>query len=225
MEHQYIPPTPPIGGSTTLPPTDTSLPTPTSAYNLLDTQERRAVDDYINITVQTQRSNRQRIALALHHPIPSEYVRRSKGALARPLVRAAVAERLQTLANEEDLSPDRVIKEHSYIAFSNIADYITVMPMGDFACKSLDQIPREALQAVKSLKTIPSPYGIRTEVVLHDKHPSLKVLTELMGLVAPDRPPTLQEYIRATAPHATQQATHTQGTSASEAEYIAMLEG
>lgn len=197
--------------------------TPTRAYDLLTADERRAVDDYINITVQQQRSNRQRIALALHHPIPSEYVRRSKGALAKPIVRAAVAERLQSLADEEDLSPDRVIKEHSYIAFSNIADYITVMPMGDFACKPLDQIPREALQAVKSLKTIPSPYGIRTEVVLHDKHPSLKVLTELMGLVAPDRPPTLQEYVRAvqsaTSPNATPR-----GTSTSEAEYLSLLE-
>jgi hypothetical protein len=195
------------------------LNTPTRAYDLLEVHERQAVDDYINVTVAEQRANRQRIALALTRPIPSEYVRRSRGALAKPLVRAAVAERLQNLADEEDLSPDRVIKEHAYIAFSNIADYITVLPMGDFACKSLDQIPREALQAVKSLKTIPSPYGIRTEVVLHDKHPSLKVLTELMGLVAPDRPPTLAEYVKAAQPTSANSP-----TTSSESEYLTMLE-
>lgn len=193
--------------------------TPSRAYDLLDLHERQAVDDYIKIALDTQRSKRQRIALALHHPIPSEYVRRSKGALAKPLVRAAIAERLQALADEEDLSPDRVVKEHSYIAFSNIADYINVMAMGDFSCKPIDQIPREALQAVKSLKTIPGMYGIRTEVVLHDKHPSLKVLTELMGLVAPDNPRPLEEYSKPVDVTPSKD-----NPAASEAEYLTLLE-
>lgn len=170
------------------------LNTPTSAYDLLEPIERQAVDDYVNFAVADQRHKRQRIALALNIPIPSEYVRRSKGILARPVARAAVAEKLSEEASKQDMSPDRVVAEHAAIAFSNIADYVDVRPFGDFTVKSLDTIPRAALAAVKSLKTIPSPYGIRTEVVLHDKHPSLKVLTELMGLVAPDRPPPLADY-------------------------------
>lgn len=168
--------------------------TPTKAYELLERHERQAVDDYVNYAINQQYHRRQRIALALHTPIPSEMVRRSKGVLAKPLARAAVAERLTEAANEQDISPDRVIAEHACIAFSNIADYLTIGHFGDFSIKNLDSIPRHLLGAVKSMKTIPSPYGIRTEITLHDKHPSLKTMTELMGLVAPDRPPALADY-------------------------------
>lgn len=193
------------------------LSTPTRAYDLLEPFERQAVDDYVKYAVSNQREQRQRIAHALNVAIPSEYVRRSKGVLAKPIARAAVAEKLQEAANDEDLSPDRVIKEHAAIAFSNIADYLIVMPFGDFSVKSLNDIPRAALAAVKSMKTIPSPYGNRTEITLHDKHQSLKVLTELMGLVAPDRPPPLADYSKPVVNKAEQQAVP-------EAAYVALLE-
>lgn len=170
------------------------LNTPTTAYDLLEHYERQVVDDYVNFAIQRQYHSRQRIALALDIPIPGDHVRRSKGVLARPLAKAAVAEKLKAAADEEDLSPDRVIKEHATIAFSNIFDYIEKQNFGDFTVKNLDQIPRALMAAVKSIKSIPTLYGMRTEVTLHDKHPSLKVLTELMGLVAPDSPPPLAEY-------------------------------
>ncbi len=175
---------------------DEHLTTPTRAYDLLEHFERQAVDDYVKYAADEQHRKRQRIALALNIPIPSEMVRRSKGVLAKPLARAAIAERLQELASEQDVSPDRIIREHAAIALSNIADYLDVRPFGDFTVKPLDTIPYEKLAAVKSMKTIPSPYGNRTEITLHDKHPSLKVLTELVGLVAPDAPPVLQEYAK-----------------------------
>lgn len=168
--------------------------TPTRAYDLLEPHERQAVDDYVKFAVDYQNSRRERIAHALEYPIPTEQVRRSKGVLAKPLARAAVAEKIQALADEQDLSPSRVIAEHAAIAFSNIADYLDVRPFGDFTVKQLDTIPRQALAAVKSMKTIPSAYGNRTEITLHEKMTSLKVLTELMGLVAPDRPPVLADY-------------------------------
>lgn len=174
--------------------------TPTRAYDLLEPFERQAVDTYVEFAVGEQRKSNQRIALALSIPIPSEYVRRSKGVLAKPLARAAVAEKLQAAANEEDLAPDRIIQEHYIIATSNIADYVDVREFGDFTVKSLDKIPRHLLQAVKSMKTIPSPYGIRTEITLYDKHPSLKALGELLGLVAPDAPPVLKKYAEPPVP-------------------------
>ena len=193
------------------------LTTPTSAYHLLEQNERQAVDDYVKYAIDQQYYRRQRIALALHNPIPAEMVRRSKGVLAKPLARAAVAERLTEAANEQDISPDRVIGEHAVIAFSNIADYLQIGHFGDFSIKNLDTIPRHLLAAVKSMKTIPSPYGLRTEITLHDKHPSLKVLTELMGIVAPDRPPVLAEYAK---PAQAEQI----GDSAPETAYAALLE-
>lgn len=168
---------------------------PTRAYDLLDNQERQAVDNYVAYAVQQQKQRGERIALAIDYHIPSEYVRRSKGALAKPLVRAAVAERLQSLANEQDVSPDRIIAEHAAIAFSNIQDYLMPAQFGDFAIKPLDQITRQALSAVKKIESIPSPYGMRTSITMQDKQQSLKVLTELVGLVAPDQPPPLRNYV------------------------------
>lgn len=169
---------------------------PSRAYDLLEQYERQAVDDYVNYAIAQAHHKRVRIAHYLSIVIPTEIVRRSKGVLAKPIARAAVAEKLQEAANAEDLSPDRVIKEHASIAFSNLSDYIIVQPFGDFSIKSLDTIPRHLMAAVKTIRSVPSPYGNRVEIVMHDKHPSLKVLTELMGLVAPDKTPVLQDYAR-----------------------------
>jgi hypothetical protein len=193
--------------------------TPARAYDLLEPFERTQVDEYVNYAISQARLTRTRIAHQLSHPIPSEYVRRSKGVLSKPLARAAVTEALQAAANDEDVSPSRIIKEHAVIAFSNIADYMRVLPQGDFVVKSLDEIPRELLAAVKSMKTIPSPYGIRTEITMQDKQASLKVLTELTGLVAPDRPPPLQEYVGVTSKQ-TQQAMQ----AVPEQAYVQLLE-
>lgn len=192
--------------------------TPTRAYDLLEPFERQAVDEYVKFAINEQNHKHQRIAHAMAVPIPSEYVRRSKGVLAKPLARAAVAERLQAAADDQDLSPTRVIKEHAAIAFSNIADYLTVQPFGDFTVKPLDTIDRQALAAVKSMKTIPSPYGIRTEITLHDKHPSLKAMGELMGLVAPDKPPALAGYSKPPA------AVTDNGNAVPETAYVEYLE-
>lgn len=170
--------------------------TPTRAYDLLESHERQSVDDYVSYAVQQQHHKRERIVHALDLPIPSEYVRRSKGILSKPLARAAVAERIQALADEQDISPSRIIAEHAAIAFSNIADYVNQLPLGDFTVKPIHTIPRAALAAVKQIKTEPSLYGMRTSVTLQDKQASLKVLTELVGLVAPDRPPALEGYAK-----------------------------
>lgn len=170
--------------------------TPTSAYDLLEPFERQAVDTYVEFIIGEQYRKRHPIRHALSLPIPSEHVRRSKGVLAKPLARAALAQKLTEAANTEDMCPDRVLKEYGVIAFSNMADYVDVREFGDFTVKQLDKIPRELLAAVKSMKTIPSPYGIRTEITLYDKHPALKALAEYMGVVTPDSTPILKEYVK-----------------------------
>ena len=50
---------------------------PTRAYDLLTDIERAAVDEYVNFAVTQQRAKRERIAMALNLPIPTEYIRRS----------------------------------------------------------------------------------------------------------------------------------------------------
>lgn len=171
-----------------------SSPTPTTAYTLLTERERECVDEYLEYIIDMQRYKRERIVHALKYPIDPQYLKRSKGLLNRALVRAALAEKIKEAADEQDLSPSRVIAEHASIAFSNLKDYLEANPFGDFTLKDISQIPDEKMAAVKSIKTRPTMNGIHTEIQMHDKLQSLKILAELMGLVAPDKPPVLEDY-------------------------------
>ena len=173
---------------------------PTTAYSLLDAVERQAVDNYVQFAINEQHSRRERIVHALYKPIPAEYIRKSRNALYRPLVLAAVREKIQEAANEQDLSPNRVIQEHAAIAFSDINDFIEPAGFGDYRVRDLDSIPPSKRGAVKSIECKPGPFGLHTKVVLHDKHPSLKAMGEMMGLVAPEKPPALLDYAKPPAP-------------------------
>lgn len=175
--------------------TDLIHSTPSDAYDLLEHAQREIVDEYVAYAIGVQHQKRQRIIHAVHLPIPNEYVRRSRGVLHKPLVLAAVAERIRRAAHDQDISPERIIREHAAIAHSRLSD---VMEMGEFGVarvRSLEDIPEEVMGAVKSIKSIPGPYGMRTEVVMHDKQMSLKMMGELMGLQAPDQPPMLRDYV------------------------------
>lgn len=191
---------------------------PSTAYNLLEEAERKAVDDYVKYAIDLQHRKRERIIHALYLPIPYEYIKRSRDALYKPLVRAAVAEKLKEAAADQDISPSRVIQEHAAIAFSNIGDYVESVGFGDFKVKDITTISPDKMAAVKSIETKPTLYGLQTKVTLHDKHPSLKAMGEMMGLVSPDRPPPLQEYVRPPAVEAKDSG------AAPETQYSQLLE-
>lgn len=170
-------------------------PLPTRAYDLLDNIEKSIVDDYVSYAVNVQRQKRERIINALHTPFPSEYIRRSRNALYKPLIRAAIAERIKEESDKEDISPDRVIKEHITIATSNPYDFMEEGPFGEMKMKRKEDIDPSKLSAIKGIETKPGPFGLQTKVILHDKLPSLKALGEMMGLTASDTIVALQDYI------------------------------
>lgn len=163
---------------------------PTRAYDLLDSDERDSVDDYLTYVLADAKRNNERIALSLERPIPTDIVKRSRGILLRPVVRAAMAEVIQERANQQDLNPTRVINEYAAIAFSSMADYIQ---HGDFGSMSIDitKCTPAQLAAIKTIKESPGLHGTKLEVVLHDKLIALGKLAELMGLVNSDAPPIL----------------------------------
>lgn len=154
------------------------------------------MDDYVYFAIGEQNRKRERIIHALSLPIPSEYIRRSKSALYKPLLRAAVAERLREEAEKQDISADRVIKEISLLALSDMSDYIESIGFGDFRVKPLQDIPPEKTGAIKSIETKPTMYGLATKITLHDKTTSLKHIAELMGLIASDKAPPLLDYAK-----------------------------
>ena len=193
-------------------------PIPTTAYTLLEPHERHIVDEYVQYAVSEQNRKRERIIHSLSLPIPTEYIRRSKSALYKPLLRAAVSERLKEEADDQDISPSKVIAEHAAIAFSNISDYIESTGFGDFKVKSLENMPAGKMGAVKSIETKPGMYGLATKVVLHDKLSSLKAMGEMMGLIAPDKPRPLLEYVKPPESKSDKE-------DVPEEEYMQLLEG
>lgn len=178
--------------------TEITQVTPTRAYDLLEPQERDAVDDYITYIVGEQRRKRERIALALNYPIPTEYIKRSKNALYKPIVRAALTERIKEEAETQDLGVERVIKEFTSLALSNINDFIEPTSFGDFRIKDLDTIDPMLLGAVKSIETKPGAFGLHSKIILHDKIPALNALAEMMGITrqSNDKTPVLHDYVK-----------------------------
>lgn len=166
---------------------------PTTAYDLLEPKERECVDEYLTFVLNEQARRGERIIHALSRPIPSEYVRRSKGILHRPLVRAALAEKIREASAAQDISPDNLIREYNTIATSKMSDFVENGGFGDVMVKSFDEIGEEKMGAVKSIESKPGRYGMQVKVVLHDKLPAMNRMAEFMGLIAPERP-ILRDY-------------------------------
>lgn len=192
--------------------------TPTTAYSLLDEHERICCDDYVQWCIGEQHRLRERIVHALYKPIMPPHVHRSKGALNRPLVRAAVAERLRDAAAQQDISPDRTINELSLLAHTSMDDVTEPDGFGGIRPKDPRLINPEHMKAVKTLKVSYGTHGPKYELVMHDKIQAIKMLAELQGLVAPDRPAPLREYI------APPEAATQQRLEAPEAAYQALLD-
>lgn len=169
---------------------------PTRAYDLLTDTEREAVDGYVEFAVRQQRASHQRVLAALNMPIPSEYIRRSRQALNRPVLRAAIAERIIEIAAQADISPDRAIHEYATVAFSDITDYLRTGLYGEPVLKDMREIPPAKAGAIKSIECQPGHMGTRWKITLHDKLPALKTLTDMMGMTAPERPPVLADYAK-----------------------------
>lgn len=192
---------------------------PTRAYDLLDDNERKAVEEYVQYVVAEQKRKNQRVDLALNLPIPSEYIKRSRGALLRPVPRAALAERIIEESGSSDISPDRVIKELAKIAFSDVTDFLYTGPFGSVDMKQLKDIPPDKSGAIKSVETKIGQASTSSKITMHDKLPALKALLEMMGLTAPENGPVLGEFVKQEIRKAAKEQ-----IEAPEAEYVELLE-
>ena len=137
----------------------------------------------------------------------------------RPLLRAAIAERIKEEARREDISPDRAVHEYAAVAFSDMTDYLKAGYYGEPVIKDLREIPPEKAGAIKSIECKPGQMGMSWKITLHDKLPALRTLTEMMGYVAPERPAVLKEYVSQELQDAQRKA-----IEAPEAEYTELLE-
>lgn len=168
---------------------------PTSAYDLLEGREKQVVDEYVSYAIASQREKREAISGAMYKPIPHEYLLKTHGLLNKPVVRAAVAERIKQASDMEDMSPDKVVREYINIGTSDIGEFIEMDSFGNVLVKNLNTIDPVKRKAIKSVETKATAFGISSKLTLHDKLPALRALSDMMGLTPPDKPPVLSDYV------------------------------
>lgn len=165
-----------------------------SAYRQLRPAEKAFVDAYVQAVEREAARANERISMALHRPIPVEVVNASRGMLDKPLVRAAIAERINDIATQTELTPHRVIREWMGIAFSSVEHYMEVGDDGQ-PFFDLTKCTPEQLAAIKSIEveesgggTLSKPTRRKFKFQLHDKIAGLEALAKYMGLMQPDNP-------------------------------------
>lgn len=115
--------------------------------------------------------------------------------IKRPLIMAAIAERMNAKMTQWDLTADRVLSELAKIAYSNIDDFIdrsTGEPIFDL---SPDQVTRDMMAAVGELKVEVYTEGRgedarevkRFTFKLHDKLAALEKAMKRLGLYEPTK--------------------------------------
>lgn len=206
-----------------------------SAYRQLNSIERTFVDAAVTEFERIAYQNSERIALALTRPIPPQIMDRSRGMLDKPMVTAAIAERVNEISASNDLTVPRMIKEMMSVGLATMGDYIRFEDVPDHVNGGFMTVPilditactPEMMSAIKSIEIEESGDGLsrpakrKIKLVLHDKLGAMKMLGEMMGMLASDNPYWRAETARATPP------TLPAGASAQQAgeAYAAMIDG
>jgi len=157
-----------------------------SAYKQLTPSERSFVDGYVTHLERDAHKRNDRISNALYRPISRSVMEQSRGLLERPMVKAAITERVNELAANAELSVQRVIKELTTIAFSNLSDYFKInewgIPEYDFTACTPEQLA--ALKSWEHIEDVKK--GRRVKIVTHDKLKAIEMLAKYMGIVEPE---------------------------------------
>lgn len=174
-----------------------------SAYRQLAPAEKAYVDAYVSDVERDAIRRNERISNALYRQVSAETVEASRGMLERPLVRAAITERIREIADGSELTAPRVIKELMAMAFSSLQNYGEVNPDGTVSW-DLAKCTPEQWSAVKKIKQEMDPRNPnivrKQEIELYDKPGAITMLMRYMGLLEPDNPFWRNDAERPTAP-------------------------
>lgn len=112
----------------------------------------------------------------------------------RPLIQAAIAEKMAAKAAQWDLRADKVVAEIAKIAYSNLDDYLSITSDGE-PYVDLSKVPRDKMAAVAEVTVEDYKDGRgddardvkRVKFKLHPKLDALEKAMKYLGLYAPDR--------------------------------------
>ena len=172
-----------------------------SAYRQLRSSEKAFVDGYVADVEREASRAGERISNALYRAIPAHVVEASRGMLEKPLVLAAITERVLDVERDKALSVDRVVREIMSVAFANMEDFAVVtdvqspnegdLPLG---VPHLDMtgLSREQWAAVESFEVEMdprNPFIVRKrKIKLHSKLEAIKMLAQYTGMFNDDNP-------------------------------------
>lgn len=159
--------------------------TVSSAYGQLSAVERDYVDRYIP-EIERRAEDAKEPFQIFARSIPADLYDNSRGLLDRPLVLAALAERVKAISEQSALTPWRIMKELQNIIFANMSDYTQLTTDRD---GNIDRIidpsncTPEQWAAVRKWKIDKNPLGgSKVEFELHDKLKAIGLAMQVMGL-------------------------------------------
>lgn len=155
-----------------------------SAYSTLDAMEKRFCDGYVSdLEIMAQRTG-QRLLAVIHQPFPYELDQRALALLARPIVRAAIVERVREISLVFDFTVYRTLKTLSIVAYSTIDNYFDINPHTGEPVLNLNKATKEQLEAIKTVEIEDKPRGGRKlRVTMHDKMNALNLAMRYQGLL------------------------------------------
>ena len=166
-----------------------------SAYQQISAAERHYVDTLVAEIATSAARHGRPVSDALDAPLPQALIDADKrGWLQRPLVLAAVYQRVQDQALRDDISLESTAREIHAIAHSDLADYFEQDIAGDLVMRPLDEIPPEKRRAIAQIDIEKSEGGftrgdkMKIRLKFHDKIAALKMEMALMGVEDGDNP-------------------------------------
>jgi len=98
-------------------------------------------------------------------------------------VQAEITRLRAVLAEQTDVTPEKIVAELAAIAFADLGDYIHIHTDGT-ASVDLSTMSPGASRAIASVDVVESRSGgNRTRIKLHDKHAALVTLARTLGMV------------------------------------------
>lgn len=151
-----------------------------TAYRQLQPAERAYVDLFLDTAEQAAMKQGGSVMSAAQALVTQPaMVEASRGMLARPMVQAAISERVQDADRSLNITMHKLIRELQHIAFASMDDYFEVDPFGTtvLALQKATPAQRSAIQSVEI--DIKGRGGSNTKVKLYDKQRAIETLIEL----------------------------------------------
>lgn len=166
-----------------------------SAYRQLTGFERDFVDGFLRHVDREAQHRHERLTATLERVSaaldPATLDERTRDLFSKPLIVAAIRERVEQLAAERDLTPEWIVNQYRNIASASLEHYFTVGEDG-FPQINLSELTSEQWSALQEVDAV-EEYGKgktvrRVKVKLQPKMEALAKLMAHTGLDKADNP-------------------------------------